>query len=415
MKALRCAYLLLAATPLLVAVAAAPRRDADAWTPTELDVISSMRLDRLGPVPSDPSNRFDGHPGAIELGRKLFFDPRLSRNGAVSCASCHNPDRGFQDDRAVGQGVGVGRRRSMPIVDAVYSPWVFWDGRKDSLWSQALGPLEDAAEHGGTRTAFVRQLAVNYPTAYREVFGPLPDVAHLRADASPLGTPEQRATWAALDTRAQADINRAFSNMGKSIAAFERTLRHVPARFDRYAIALEKGDPAAVGILTASEVAGLKIFIGKGQCVSCHAGPLLTDLSFHNTGVPPVKEQPVDRGRGAVLSKIRGDDFNCLGPYSDARAEECGELNFMADRDPAMEGAFKTPGLRGIADRPPYMHAGQFASLERVIRHYIDAPKAAIGHNELAEKHGSHGRDPTRLTEDDVRHLVAFLGTLSPD
>lgn len=377
-------------------------------------VIRSMRLDQLSPPGHDPSNRFDGHPGAIQLGRQLFFDQRLSRNGKVSCASCHNPDRGFQDDRPVGEGVGTGRRRSMPIVDAVYGPWAFWDGRKDSLWSQALGPLEDGAEHGGTRTAFVRHLASHYPTAYQAVFGPLPDASHLQADASPLGTSEQRAAWEALDSHIQVDINRAFSNMGKAIAAFERTLRHQPTRFDRYAVAVEKGDPAAVGILSASEVAGLKVFIGKGRCVSCHAGPLLTDHSFHNTGVPPRQGQPADRGRGAVLSKIRDDEFSCLGPYSDAKAEQCEELNFMTDRDPAMDGAFKTPGLRGVADRPPYMHAGQITSLDRVIRHYMAAPKALTGHSELAARHGNQGRGPIRLSEDDVRQLVSFLGTLSP-
>lgn len=408
------ACVLLAIVPLLMASAAWARTHPRPWTPAEVEILSSLSLDRLAAAEPDPSNRVDGNPTAIAFGRQLFFDTRLSRNGAVSCASCHNPDKGFQDGLPVGHGVGIGRRRSMPIVDAAYSPWLFWDGRKDSLWSQALGPLEDSAEHGGNRVGYVRQLATNYAKTYGAMFGPLPDLSRLPSEAGPLGTPEQRAAWAALDPDTRGGVNRAFANMGKAIAAYERTLRHPATRFDRYVRAVAGDDLTAAQILTAQELDGLRVFIGKGQCVSCHNGPLLTDQSFHNTGVPARPKLALDRGRRVALSQVTTDEFNCLGPYSDAKAEQCAELAFMPKDDSTLEAAFKTPGLRGVAERAPYMHAGQFVTLEDVIRHYLRAPQAPIGRTELASRPNAQGRAPIRLSEQEIHDLTAFLATLSP-
>lgn len=414
MKITCLAYGLLLAVPLVIADTTAPRGSRATWTPEEVEVIRSMRLDALPGTPPDPSNRYADDAEAARLGKALFFDKRLSRNGAVSCASCHDPSRGFQDDRPVGVGVGTGRRRSMPVVDAVQSPWLFWDGRKDSLWSQALGPLEDPAEHGGTRAGYVRMLATHYADAYRRVFGALPDPGSVPSEASPVGTDAQRAAWEQLDSGQRRDINRAYANMGKAIAAFERTLRHAPSRFDRYAQGLDESS-APDGVLTAQEVAGLRVFIGRGQCVSCHSGPLMTDFSFHNTGVPAVAGMPADRGRGEALARAKTDEFNCLGAFSDARPEQCEELTFMPSEDPTMTGAFKTPGLRGVADRPPYMHAGQFKSIDDVIRHYVQAPAAPVGKSELSSRKVRVGRAPIALSERDVRDLAAFLATLSPE
>ena len=125
--------------------------------------------------------------------------------------------------------------------------------------------------------------------------------------------------------------------------------------------------------LTDQEVSGLRLFIGKGQCSTCHNGPLLTDQHFHNTGIAPRDTARPDRGRAAGVVKVQRDEFNCLGRFSDAKAEQCKELRFIVTDDPALEGAFKTPGLRNVALRPPYMHAGQLATLEEVIAHYVKA------------------------------------------
>ncbi len=351
---------------------------------------------------------------AAALGRRLFADTRFSANQSVSCATCHAPERQFQDGLAVGKGVGTGSRRTMPIAGAAYSPWLFWDGRKDSLWSQALGPLEDAVEHGSNRTRIAKLLQSNYKFEYEAVFGPMPDLRDLPQDAGPQGSTAERAAWLSIDQTRRRDVNRVFANLGKAIAAYERTLVPGESRFDRYARAVAAGDADGQRALSSQEVSGLRLFLGKGQCATCHNGPLFTDQHFHNTGVPPrVSAQP-DRGRLAATAKVQRDEFNCLGPFSDAPEGACQELRFMVSDDPALEGAFKTPSLRNIALRAPYMHAGQFASLDEVIAHYAKSPPAAVGHSELAREASGHAqRKPIRLSETEARDLVAFLQALS--
>ena len=376
----------------------------DRWSAAEIGVLASLRLSQLPPMPPDLSNAVEGSPAAVELGKRLFNDTRFSRNQAVSCATCHDPEKQFQDGLPLGRGVGIGSRRAMPIVGSSHSPWLFWDGRKDSLWSQALGPLEDAVEHGGNRARYAHLMQTHYRSNYEAIFGPLPALASVPRDAGPNGTPAEKAAWAAMDSEAQNDVSRVFANMGKAIAAYEKTLVHGESRFDRYVEATLRGDPSAQQALTAQEIAGLRSFVGKGQCVTCHNGPLFTDQHFHNTGVPPRKPASPDRGRAAAVAKVQKDEFNCLGPFSDAKPAQCQELRFMVGDDPALEGAFKTPSLRGVALRPPYMHAGQIASIEQVIVHYVKAPPAAVGHSE---------REPIRLSEQEIKDLAAFLASLS--
>jgi cytochrome c peroxidase len=149
--------------------------------------------------------------------------------------------------------------------------------------------------------------------------------------------------------------------------------------------------------------------------VTCHNGPLLTDQAFPQHGRAAADSARPDRGRAAAVATVQADPFNCLGPFSDARPEQCSELRFIVADDPALEGAFKTPSLRNVALRPPYMHAGQFATLEQVVNHYMQSPAAVLGHSELARGKGdSHAeRKPIRLSQEEARDLVAFLATLS--
>lgn len=386
----------------------------DGWSRDEVRMLAAMRIAQLPPAPVDTSNAVEGAPAAVALGKRLFNDTRLSRNGAVACATCHSPDKQFQDGLPVGKGVGTGSRRSMPVVAAGHSTWMFWDGRKDSVWSQALGPLEDAVEHGGNRSRFARLVAAHYQRDYEALFGRLPDLAGMPQDAGPNGTPEEQAAWKALPVNRRNDISRVFANMGKAIAAYEKTLHYSESRFDHYATALLRRDAGGQHVLTPSEVNGLRLFVGKAQCSTCHNGPLFTDQAFHNTAVPQRDAQRPDRGRAAALAKVKADEFNCLGPFSDAKPEACQELAFMSMDGAALEGAFKTPSLRNVALRAPYMHAGQFASLEEVIRHYVKAPAATVGHTELA--HGAAGhteRKPIVLNEREIQDVAAFLGALS--
>ncbi|MDB5857598.1 MAG: hypothetical protein JWQ76_1287 [Ramlibacter sp.] len=409
---------ILLATAMSSGMAGGPANErseaGERWTGEEIRILGSMRIGMLPAAPADRSNAVDRLPAAAALGKRLFNDTRFSGNGAVSCASCHSPDKQFQDGLAVGKGVGVGSRRSMPIVGAGHGPWMFWDGRKDSVWSQALGPLEDAVEHGGNRTRLARVLATHYRTDYEALFGRMPDLAGLPQDAGPNGSADEKAAWSALSAGRRADVSRVFANLGKSIAAYEKTLAYGPAPFDRYADAVLARDPAATQLLDRQQLNGLRLFIGKGQCVTCHNGPLLTDQHFHNTGVPPRDRDRPDRGRAAAIARVQQDEFNCLGPFSDADASACQELAFMVTDPAPLEGAFKTPSLRNVAMRPPYMHAGQFADLEEVVAHYASSPAAALGHSELAHGAGGHGeRQPIRLSQREIRELAAFLGTLT--
>ena len=412
----------LIAAALLSGFSAEPDRQALSarapWSQAELDVLASLQLKKLPPTPADPSNAFEGSQAAVELGRRLFNDVRFSQNQAVSCASCHDANKQFQDGLPLGRGVGLGARRAMPIVGSAHSPWLFWDGRKDSLWSQALGPLEDAVEHGGNRSRYAHLLQTHYRADYEAIFKSMPELSAVPQDAGPLGSPAEQAAWRQMDGQAQAEVSRVFANMGKAIAAYERTLVYGESRFDRYLAGNLLADTSAQQDLTAQEIQGLRIFIGKGQCVSCHNGPLLTDQHFHNTAVPPRDPSRPDRGRASALAKVQQDEFNCLGRFSDAAPEQCQELRFMVSADPALEGAFKTPGLRNVALRPPYMHAGQFKTIEEVITHYVKAPAAVIGHSELASaakgRPGtSRERPPIQLSEQEIKDLAAFLTTLS--
>ncbi len=360
----------------------------DSWSEPERRILASIQLQKLPEPPPDPSNKYQLDPAAVQLGKRLFFDPRLSANGAVSCASCHDPKQQYQDGRTLGQAIGMAKRRTMALGDWAYDPFQTWDGRKDSQWAQALSPLEDPSAHGLTRVGMLHLISAHYKVDYEKIFGPLPKTEGLPPQAGPLGNTDEQEAWQSLPKQTRFEISRSFANIGKAIAAWERTLRHEPGRVDRYIEALLMNQQENLRVLNAAEKNGLRIFIGKAQCITCHNGPLLSDYSFHNTGVPVATVQEVAAGRGNALSALLQDPFNCLGPFSDAKPEQCGELRFLANDNPAWLGAFKTPGLRGVAQRPPYMHAGQFATL---------------GHNE---------HDPMTLTPSEITDLLAFLHAL---
>ena len=386
----------------------------EAWNAQDKAVLVSMSLDKLPALPVDPSNAVADTSAAAVLGKRLFADVRFSRNQAVSCATCHAADLQFQDGLPVGTGVGTGTRWTMPIAGSAHSPWLFWDGRKDSMWSQALGPLEDAVEHGSNRTRIAKLLRTHYKGHYEALFGPMPDLASLPDNAGPQGTAAERAAWQTMDPSRRKDVSQVFANLGKAIAAYERTLTLGESRFDRYVRAVIADDREGQQALAPREVRGLRLFLGKGQCATCHNGPLFTDQHFHNTGVPPRDPTNPDHGRSVATAKLQRDEFNCLGVFSDAPQEACLELRFMVTDDPGLNGAFKTPSLRNVALRAPYMHAGQFASLDEVVAHYAKSPAAVVGHSELAHDARSHAeRAPIRLSESEARDVAAFLQTLS--
>jgi cytochrome c peroxidase len=375
------------------------------WSEDEIATLRSLWIGSLPALAADPSNRYATDPAAAALGEKIFFDTRFSSNGQVACATCHLPQLGFQDGKALSEGVGITNRRAMPIAGTAYSPWFFWDGRKDSQWAQALGPLESPVEHGGNRTLYAHVIDQHYKAEYEAIFGPLPDLSLLPANAGPVEDAAARAAWETMREADRTNVTRIFVNLGKSIAAYERGIMPTPARFDCYVEAVIKGDRATMAAtFTPDEEAGLRLFIGKANCTQCHNGPLFTDNHFHNTGVPQATDLPEDLGRATGAQAVLADEFNCLSPYSDAGPDDCAELRYMVAEGHELVRQFKAPSLRNVAERAPYMHAGQFASLDEVLAHYNAAPEAPAGHSEL---------EPLGISAREVSQLIAFLHTLS--
>ncbi|HEX8439830.1 cytochrome-c peroxidase [Archangium sp.] len=267
----------------------------------------------------------------VALGRKLFFDPRLSGDGSRSCATCHDPRKRFSDGREVALGRDPARsKRNTPALLNLESrgPY-FWDGRASTLEEQALVPLADPNEMARDLSTLERELATDpeYVARFQAVFGPL-------------------------------GITRV--TLAHAIASFERTLVSAGSRYDRYL----EGDRAA---LTEEEVRGMRVFAGKGECTTCHGGPLLTDNGFHNIGVA---------------------------------GEDPGRLEAGA----APRATFKTPSLRDVARTAPYFHDGSAATLEEVIEHY------ARGGDPLAK--GARDIHPVDLSASEKRELAAFLRSL---
>jgi len=410
---------------LLVFCVLASSAVASDWTETELALLRQQWIGSLPGLPPDPGNRVADDPHAAELGQRLFFDTRLSANGEVSCANCHVPEYSFTDGLARARGVGETARSAPSLIGVAYSPWYFWDGRSDSLWSQALGPLESGVEHGGDRLQYAKIIVADpvYRNRYEELFGALPDLFdrdRFPEGASPVGDAAAAEKWNAMTEADRRAVTRVFVNIGKAIAAYERTLIPGPSRFDQYVERLLAGDPTGANLLAADEIAGLRLFLGKAMCVTCHFGPMFTNHGFHNIGIPdPAARKPkyrlpilhlfadkpaVDIGRYQGVRQVMESEFNCLGEYSEATEKDCSELIFANTRPQDTLGAFKVPTLRNVARTAPYMHAGQLADIEGVLRHYNSPPSAPSGRSELA---------PLDLSEDELAQLEAFLHSLN--
>lgn len=233
-------------------------------------VVDGIAVPDIGPLPTVvpiPSGNL-GHTTKIELGKHLFFDPRLSRTNKVSCSYCHIPDAGFSDPHPTSLGVDdlVGGRQAPSILNAAFSPVLFWDGRVSSLEEQAFGPIQNPIEMAETLEHLVAKLRKikDYQRKFRASFG--------------------------TDVTAQG--------IAEAIAAFERTLISTNSTFDRYIL----GDTHA---MPQAAVRGMGLFKGKARCILCHNGPNFTDNQFHNLGVPQVGPQKEDLGRYEVTRQLR--------------------------------------------------------------------------------------------------------------
>ncbi|OQX16261.1 MAG: hypothetical protein BWK73_04400 [Thiothrix lacustris] len=367
------------------------------WTAQELATLQSLTLANLPPA-TDPSNRFAQNPPALALGRQLFFERRLSRNGSIACATCHQPAKAFTDGKPLASALATGTRNTPSLLGVAHQDWFFWDGRKDSLWSQALEPLENPAEHGLTRTEVVRLLLTDthYQQQYQALLKNIPTadmLQQLPLAASPQGDLVQLQAWKHLPPAQREQIDAVFAATGKFLAAYVSSLNLATNKLDALA-----QQPAA---LNPNESAGAKLFIGKAQCILCHSGALLSNQTFQNIGTGILGK---DSGRAAVLDTLRTDRFNCQGKHSDTPPETCTELQFLTRNRHAVTGEFKVPGLRNVAKTAPYFHDGRFTTVEQVIDYYTQAaPPNAPDDNDLPR---------IQLNETEKHQLLAFLKIL---
>ncbi|MGH1346223.1 MAG: cytochrome-c peroxidase [Nannocystales bacterium] len=389
--------------------------DPSIFSDKEIEIILAW----LGPLPDAPppdlSNAYADDPAAAALGLKLFFDSRYSGNGEVSCATCHEPADAFGDSRSnTSLGISVTGRASIALFNGAYGAaaenetnWQLWDGRADSQWGQALGPPESGVVMGGTRSGIALLIFDEYAEEYEAIFGPLPELRDEAGDpvVDPTLKPGEEG-WDALPQDMRDSITEVYVNFGKSLAAYERLLVSRDSRFDEFWTALSQGDTES-DALTEQERHGLRVFIGKGRCLGCHSGPNFTDNQFHNIGIAQSGENipENDEGRIAGVGKLLGNSFNCASEWSDhPDPTQCAVETLQGGE----LGAFRTPTLRSVSLSPPYMHTGNFASLEAVIQHY-DLGGAANGsfdgvRDELMR--------PLSLDAHERQALVAFLRAL---
>lgn len=371
--------------------------------PVDPEVLARLRLDTT-PRPA-PTNRWADDPAAAALGHALFYDPGLSPSGTVSCATCHDPARNFGGSTPLAEALGTTDRHAPTIPGSQWGAWFYWDGRADSLWAQALGPMEAAAEMGGDRMYVARYVTTAYADDWTASFGQPPDFsdmgrfpAHARPGEGPMGE-----AWEAMAPEDRALVDQVFATAAKAIGAFERTLVPTDAPFDRYVDAVLAGDPDGGGHLTDEAVRGLELFVGRANCIACHHGPQFTDRAFHNLGLP--EPHGYDPGRAAGAVKVLKSEASCGGPMADT--DDCPELTYLDPAFPDFQAAFKTPSLRNVATSAPYMHKGQFATLADVLTFYSELPgDPAVNHRELTLQ-------PLGLGAGDKAALEAFLRSLT--
>lgn len=313
-------------------------------------------------------------PQRVALGRKLYFDKRLSKDGTVSCATCHDITRGLTDQRMVSEGIRgqLGHRNAPTTFNVTVLQLLFWDGRAPSLESQAGMPILNLVEMGMPDESDALE-AIRDDADYQRAF--------VRAYGRPVN---------------YADIERA-------IAAFERTLIFIDSPFRRFL----DGDPSAI---SAEAQAGWELFNGKGRCMSCHqmnpSNPLGTDNRFHNVGVS-ARHQNFEKLATEALETLESDS-------SEQKLDELAvgtdlsELGrFMVTRNRAEIGSFRTPQILNVGITPPYMHDGSMKTLWDVMDHYNKGGEA----NPFLDG----GIEPLDLSEEEIDQLVAFLFTLTDD
>jgi cytochrome c peroxidase len=367
----------------------------DRFTPDQWALVQEMRLpDRW---PADPTNRVAESPLAITLGAALFEETGLAPSRR-SCVSCHMADMLFTNGKDVaGEGIGPGKRNVPTVVLTGHARSLNWDGGVDSGWSQAIAPFEEVDEMGSSRLYVAHGIFERQRRGYEAVFGPMPplsDKSRFPASGRP-GTPE----WSGMTSADQVAVNTVFANVGKALAAYQRSLRPAPTALDRYAA----GDRAA---LSTEEKDGLHAFLNAG-CAQCHYGPRFTDDAFHNLRFPTGRaDRQPDRGRTEGIAHLLANEFRADSAFSDAPRP----FRVPVDGAHAL-GAFRTPTLRGVPFTMPYGHGGGFGGLISVVDAHRTGGLAASSRYAMGEAEPWAQGFDAALT----RRMVSFLHVLHAD
>lgn len=401
----RVLALLLAIAPAACWRHSTPTADPDGLSPQERAALATQSP--LPPLPPDPTNAVADDPRAAALGQMLFFDVDLSgpllvdsergkagELGKLSCQSCHAGPALDDPGKHVSIGGKPGTRNSPPVLNSVFYTWSNWGGKFDSHWSLVLGAIEKPDVMNGSRLAVVRVIRTQYRAEYEAVFGPLDPALSDETRFPPAGKPGT-PEW---DNMSEADrmlANRVFANAGKAIAAYMRLLVARDSPFDRWIA----GDENAI---SPAAKRGARLHLQ--HCKVCHDGPHFTDNKFHALAVAQFGEHvpEVDLGRFADVPDYLASPFNAAGPFSDAKRDLAGIA-----QSPEQRGQFRTPTLRNVAVTAPYMHAGQFATLDAVVKFY----NIGGGRVEGVTKSPELGR--LELTPEQQADLVAFMEALT--
>lgn len=344
---------------------------ASDWSVTAAKRVASPPLG-LPPVSVPSDNRVT--PEKVKLGRKLFFDRRLSRNNTMSCAMCHIPEQGFgNQELATPIGVeGRSLKRNAPtIFNVAYQRLMFRDGRDTSLETQVFGPFLAKNEMANPSVGWLLQ-----------TIGGLEDY------------------WGMFEKAFGTSVN--MKNLGEAIASYQRTVLSANSPFDRWRYGGEKA------AMSKPALAGFKLFTGKAQCARCHKigknSALFTDHKFHNTGIGNKSDKQKPTQTGPVKVEISPGVFvdlsrKSVDAVSEGHQKDLGRME-VTER-PRDLYLFKTPSLRNVAITGPYMHDGSLSTLRQVVEFYNAGP--------------AKGLKPLKLSNSEIKALVVFLKSLTGD
>jgi len=387
------------------------------------------KIEELSPLPDPPldsTNRFQRDPMAAALGQALFFETdyagplrvgddgqngglgMVGDTGKIACASCHQGPWLIDlrtNPHNVSLGADIIARNAASMVNvAYYAPWIENDGLLDSLWSEAMIDIESDTGFNSSRLRLAHVIHAEYREQYDAIFDPdldpaldpsHPEAARFPADGRPT-SPE----WNAMTPADQEHVTGIYVNFGKALHAYLDLLVSRDAPFDRYVA----GETDA---LTPAAKRGLRLFVGRAACVECHDTPHFSDDDFHDTAIaatgPFIASD--EQGRYARIDFLLAHEFNSSSRWSDD--PETGRLDGLT-KDEALIGAWRTKGLRQVAETAPYMHTGQFATLEDVIDFYDQG-----GHAEGFQGIRDDIIRPLDLSADEKSDLVEFLKTLT--